>query len=199
MSSNTIIDLGEYSLSDDLGIPTKYNFPTENLNAGDFKLVWASGDTTKGNDHANFKLSKSGEEVALFKKNGNAHDTIDFMVYLTQTTDVSYGRETDASPNWISFLTSTPDASNGTLSLEENLAKMTFSLYPNPFAESFLLSNENNKSIDYTLYNLAGKLISSGSLVPLEQRTIKDNGPSGLRVMFLSDGINTSVQRIIKR
>ena len=76
---------------------------------------------------------------------------------------------------------------------------MTFSLYPNPFAESFLLSNENNKSIDFTIYNLAGKLISSGSLGPLERRTIKDNGPSGLRVMFLSDGINTSVQRIIKR
>ncbi len=198
-ASNTIIDLGEYSLSDDLGVPNKYEFPTENLNAGDFKLVWASGDTTKGNDHANFKLSKSGEEVALFKKNGNTHDTIDFMVYLTQTTDVSYGRETDASPNWVSFLTSTPDASNGTLSLEETPAKMTFSLYPNPFAESFLLSNEYNKSIDFTIYNLAGKLISSGSLGPLERRTIKDNGPSGLRVMFLSDGINTSVQRIIKR
>jgi len=198
-ASNAILDLGEYSLSDDLSNPTKYEFPTENLNPGDFKLIWASGDATKGSDHTDFKLAKSGEEVALFKENGGAHDTVDFMVYLAQASDVSYGRETDASSTWVSFLTSTPDASNGTLSLQENTPPLSLALYPNPFAYRFTLRNENNRTIDFTIYDPTGKLISSGSLAGFEQRTIEDNGPSGLRIMLLSDGVKTSIQRIIKR
>jgi hypothetical protein len=105
-----------------------------------------------------FKLAKSGEEVALFYDPSGTADTVDYISYGAQTTDVSYGRSYDASPDWVFFSMPTPDASNGTLELEE-LEPIQLSVYPNPHRGSFEVKNTSRESLIVTGYDLRGAVL----------------------------------------
>jgi len=157
-ASSDPIYLGDYGLTDDLGNPTKFNLPAVSLPAGDFALFWASDEAVVDPYHMPFKLAKSGEEVALFYDPSGTADTVDYISYGAQTTDVSYGRSYDASPNWVSFSMPTPDASNGTLELEE-LEPIQLSVYPNPYRGSFEVKNTSTESLILTGYDLRGSVL----------------------------------------
>ncbi len=66
----TAVDVGGMYLTDNLGDPTKWQFPPDEPEAttiapGGFLLVWADGDPSQGRLHANFRLSADGEQLAL--------------------------------------------------------------------------------------------------------------------------------------
>ena len=60
------VDLGDYYLTDDDSDLTKWNFPSISLGAGQFIVIFASGQPTDdyvdagGNFHTNFRLSAGG-------------------------------------------------------------------------------------------------------------------------------------------
>ena len=157
-ASSDPVFLGDYGLSDDLGDPTKFTLPAVNLPAGGFALFWASDEAIVDNYHMPFKLSKSGEEVVLFYDPNGMSDTVDYISYGAQTTDMSYGRSYDASPTWVFFPTPTPNATNNPLDLEE-LAPIQLSVYPNPHRGSFEVKNTSAESILITGYDLRGALL----------------------------------------
>ena len=68
-------------------------------------LIWLDDDEEEGPLHTNFKLSASGESLALFDSNLNLIDSIDFG---EQTDNISYGRSPDGSNNWQFFENPTP-------------------------------------------------------------------------------------------
>ena len=103
-ASPNSIQLSDYGLTDNLSNPSKFILPNTTLAAGDFVLLWASDEALADPYHMPFKLSKSGEEIALFYDPNGAADTVDYISYGAQTTDVSYGRSFDASPQWVFFL-----------------------------------------------------------------------------------------------
>ena len=111
-NSNTDIDLGGYFLSDDYDSPSKWKIPDNTIiRAKDFILFWADGKNN--NLHTNFKLSSSGEQVALVAPNKIILDSVSFG---TQKTNVSIGRIINEAAQFQYFNAPTPDAPNVTAS-----------------------------------------------------------------------------------
>ncbi len=72
--SDKVIDLSLYSLSDKQKEPERYPFPAMTLAPGELYVVYCSGDSTLGDDHASFKLSaEKGESVYLAKEGSIFH------------------------------------------------------------------------------------------------------------------------------
>jgi len=76
-------------VSDDFNEPGKWIFPDTTIGANDFIIVWADDDEGQEGLHANFKLSKSGEEIILSNSDLTVLDSIQFG---EQFTDTTFGR-----------------------------------------------------------------------------------------------------------
>jgi hypothetical protein len=73
-------------------------------------LFWADDDTQQGPQHTNFKLSKEGESLGLFHRDGaTAVDTVEFGI---QEEDVSYGRCWAQEDGWEYLYLPTPGQPN---------------------------------------------------------------------------------------
>ena len=89
----SIINLSGYFLTDAEADPQKWAFPSTNLAAGSYLLVFASGHnrTQPGSTlHTNFLLANEGEYLALTGP-GNAVVHAFAPVFPPQRTDISYG------------------------------------------------------------------------------------------------------------
>lgn len=177
-SSNEAIFLGDYGLSDDLSNPAQYLLPSDSLGPGSFALIWASDLALNDPYHAPFKLSKSGEELALFADPLGSASVVDYLSFAAQTTDVSFGRSYDAGPNWVYFSTPTPLASNGTLSIPV-YTKPGMKVYPNPFHELLTLENPTDELLQWQLYDMRGVLVHSGILEAHSSERIAPHCASG--------------------
>jgi len=107
------ISMGTYSLTDDPLLPAKWSFPDIILPKNSYLVVFASerdltADPT-GFAHTNFKLSRTGEYLALTKSNGSIIEDAFTPSYPEQFTDVSYGR---IGNDLRFFSTPTPGAAN---------------------------------------------------------------------------------------
>ena len=105
------VNLDQWSITDDSQLQSKWIFPSVNIPAGGYIIVFASGKdrSVAGSElHTNFSLAKSGSYLALFPPTGNA--TTEFSpTYPPQETGLSYGGS-GADAGY--FLTTTPKAIN---------------------------------------------------------------------------------------
>ena len=107
------IDLKGVYISDDFSDPQKWQFPESMLILPKaFALIWADGQPQQGKNHVGFKLSGSGEEIALFSP--DSVFMIDSVVFDEQTADYSMGRQPDGGSTWNYFAEPTPGSSNTT-------------------------------------------------------------------------------------
>lgn len=79
----TAVDLGGYTLTDDLSQPAKWAMPAGSTIAPrGFLLIWADGETAQntpgGGLHAAFQLSSDGESIGLYNALGVAQHTLTF-------------------------------------------------------------------------------------------------------------------------
>ena len=207
-NGSSSINLGDYYLSDDSNDSTKWKLPNENILPGKFKLIWASGDTTADVDHANFKLSKSGEEVGLYKKNGSQVEPVDYIGYPAQVTDYSYGRESDANPNWIEFKIPTPNESN-IIKTPDTSTVSTFDLdkesssavqfYPNPYSNKVTFKNQYDVEATISIYSSTGALLHAEIIPPMETIEWNDSNPGGLRIVRVQSAYSSYGFRLISR
>ncbi len=173
------INLGDFYLTDNLTTRDKWRMPEISLQAGEFQLFWADGDPALGDHHADFKLSKDGEEIGIFSAELFMVDTLSFG---PQTTDISYGREQDASPYWTFFTTSTPGATNNSVSINKPAYDKELVVYPNPVSDSYLYLSE---VVNCTVYNSIGVRIYSGySISSIDV----SNYPSGVYIIVTDKG-----------
>ncbi|MEE4311076.1 MAG: CotH kinase family protein, partial [candidate division KSB1 bacterium] len=105
------ISLSGHYLTDDVDDRLKWQFPDRMLEPDGFMIIWASDKdrTGAGQLHTNFKISKSGEYLGLYDKNGNVVDSLSFG---EQKQDISYGRKQDGGMEWTFFSQPTPGESN---------------------------------------------------------------------------------------
>jgi hypothetical protein len=109
--STTTINLQNWTLTDDSNEPNKWRFPSVSLAPGAYLLVFASGNdikTTLPYLHTNYKLSATGEYLALYNNSGVLVSGI-IPKFPPQYEDVSYGL-VDGKYNYIS--SPTPLAEN---------------------------------------------------------------------------------------
>jgi len=156
-ASDQEIWLGDYYLSDNIDLPSKYKFPDANLAAGAFLIVWADDDVEQGLMHAEFKLSKDGEEVVLSKLVNTTYQTIDYLAFGQIDSDISFGKLPDG--NGIpQLLSPTPAAPNLVLDLPEVDASFFVTVFPNPFMENITIeSNSNLRAI--AIINIYGQVV----------------------------------------
>jgi hypothetical protein len=86
--------LAGYYLTDNAGVPTKWQFPNVSLAAGGYLVVFASGRDLRDPAqplHANFALSKDGEYLALVKPDGVTRASEYAPQFPPQRTDISQG------------------------------------------------------------------------------------------------------------
>jgi hypothetical protein len=111
------INIGGLYITDDFSIPNKWQIPetqpnSTTIQAEDFLILWADNETIQGNNHLNFKLSSTGEQIGLY--NITEIDTliIDTISFSIQFADTSFGRIPDADTNWYFFHNPSPEKSN---------------------------------------------------------------------------------------
>lgn len=131
------VDIGGMYITDDFAEPMKYQIPQGNdstvIQPQGFLLLWADEDLEQGVLHIDIKLSKSGEEIALYNPDGST--LADSVSFGQQQTDISYGRQPNGASTWVLFDDPTPGWSNGTTGIF-NVTGDLFSINPNP-AEQF--------------------------------------------------------------
>ena len=97
----TNINLAGWALTDDATHANRWIFPSTNLTAKGFLVVFASGKNraVPGAElHTDFSLKASGEYLALLRPNGTV--ATEFApTFPPQSPDISYGYQQDASTN----------------------------------------------------------------------------------------------------
>ncbi len=163
------ISLGDKYLTDNLSNPDKWQLPDMDLQPGEFLLIWADNDPEQGDFHTNYNLDTDGEQLGIFRAEGNSYVPVDTFSFTAKPTDISYGRTTDGASSWQLFANPTPGATNAVATAidEKNIAlPQQFSLhqnYPNPFNPSTRISYQLAKSsnVDLSIYNLLGQKVAT--------------------------------------
>jgi hypothetical protein len=113
--SDADVNLASWSLSDDLAVLGKFNFPvTAMIPARGYLLVWTDGSVSSPPQevHANFRLSSTGGSVYLSARPGGALTIVDYVRY-SAVANQSYGSTTDGRAVGRALLAqSSPGASN---------------------------------------------------------------------------------------
>jgi hypothetical protein len=92
------VNLDGWFLTDDGGDLTKWRFPAEILDPGEFLVVFASNKNRAAVGqrlHTNFRLSNDGELLALIKPDGETIASAFTPAFPPQIDNVSYGTATD--------------------------------------------------------------------------------------------------------
>ncbi|TFH20401.1 MAG: hypothetical protein E4H10_16705, partial [Bacteroidia bacterium] len=154
-ASDEQVWLADYFLSDNMGSPGKYRFPEIFIEPERFFLVWLDGDIDQGPKHAPFKISKDGEMLRLSKRPSQGFALVDSITFGLQETNISWGREVDGGPDWISFPAPTPQYSNLLTAVEDITAPdASLSIRPNPVHAGFFYFN---KPVSGAIYNMMGQ------------------------------------------
>ncbi len=162
------ISMNGYFLTDDLNERDKWAFPDTTIPGKGFLLIWTDNDEEEGPLHASFNLRKAGEDVGLFRQDGQNFVAVNTLTYGEQTTDVSYGRETDGSSAFVFINEPTPGASNGmTISNEDEITipggVALFQNYPNPFNPSTTIafSLDRPERVNLQIFSMTGQLVET--------------------------------------
>lgn len=158
---DNFVNPGVLYLTDDLNNPTRFPLVLGTIGPKSFHLIWADDDEDDGRFHANFKLGKGGEDLAIFDANGAM---IDWVSFGEQTEDVSYGRVEDGGEEWTFFEEPTPDASNSGITAIADLQSVSISLYPNPTTGSVSISTISGMD-RVEVYDQCGRLLMNEKLV----------------------------------
>ena len=139
---SSAVNLAGCSLTDNSNNPAEWVFPPVTLGAGQYLVVFASGlnlTAVGGTNelHTNFKLSRSGEYLALLDAESPPVALTEFAPqFPPQRNDYSYGYDSLNQLKY--FATPTPGGPNGNSSITGLVADVQFSVprgfYNAPFA-----------------------------------------------------------------
>ena len=134
-SGTTAVQLNGYYITDNLNDLAKWQINTNvTIQSGQYLIIWADGMNT--GLHTNFKISASGEELAIVSP---SQVVIDSCTFGAQEPNISMGRKSVDSNEWVFFTTSTPGKANSSATYDGVvLSDPSFSLaggiYKSPIA-----------------------------------------------------------------
>lgn len=110
-SSGEAVSLSSYCLSDDPDNPFKWRFPEVNIEPGEYKVVFLSGnETSDGELHTSFTLSRSENQLMLTDTGTMTYDIIELDSAIGD--NVSYGTGSDGQ--YYFYSSPTPGGPNTT-------------------------------------------------------------------------------------
>ncbi len=149
--------LNGWYLTDDANDLEKWRFPAVTVPAGGFLLVFASGKDRHiagAELHANFKLNKNGEYLALVQSNGTSVASEYAPVFPEQFEDIAYGLNSSGAKRF--FDAPTPGSTNAGSGFEGVVSSVWFS-HERGFYSSLTSVNISASPSDATIrYTLDG-------------------------------------------
>ena len=106
-SSSAAVNLEGWYLTDDPALPTKWRFPSVQLDGFKHLVVFASGEDRVGPNgelHSNFQLDAGGEYLALIKPDGVIAASAFAPAYPKQKARASYGLRAEALPTTVQLI-----------------------------------------------------------------------------------------------
>ena len=127
-AGNVAVDLAGYFLTDTIANPGKSMIKSTHPDSTTVKpygyiLFYADGKPGNGIRHLDFKLKKSGEQVALYKKEGQKFVLVDKIEFKIQFKDVSFGRVPDGSSKLVYIQTASPGFTNNNVTTGKPIVK----------------------------------------------------------------------------
>jgi hypothetical protein len=113
--NNVAVELTGFTLTDSPTNLVRWTFPAGTIiSPHGYRLIWADNEPAQNNPtnadlHADFKLDKSGDVIALFGSTGRLVDAVEFG---HQSDDVSAGRFPDGGAGFWLMTTPTPRLPN---------------------------------------------------------------------------------------
>jgi len=208
------VDIGGLSIVDNFTrtglwqIPKGFSTQTT-IPANGHIILWADEQTIQGPLHVNLKLSKAGEQIALY----NNLLLLDSLSFPAQTDDISFGRQTDGGSSWEFFNPGSPnsDNTNGSIVLkikENEETKVNFfnlnQNYPNPFNPETIINYELQIPcyVKLSVHSISGEEITTlvNRFQASGQHSINfdaRNLSSGIYFYTLQAGNSTSTKKMI--
>ncbi len=205
------IDLGGLFLSDSMPAINPWQFP-ENLPnvttipSNGYLVIFADNDQLQGALHADFKLGKNGEEVALLQKIGKDTLIVDHLVFGLQYRNITFGRYPDGSPVFEYMIETTPDASNFLSTFDvESVREIPgdVTVYPVPTDGTLFIKfsepiSHRNQPVEISVYSMTGSMVSStqhqsSDLIQLSL----DNQSEGLYILHITAGEERFIKRVV--
>lgn len=137
------INLSDYYLSDDPARPSKWRLPQKFLYPAEYYVVWADNEGEQGDDHANFKLSKSGEFLGLFAGPVGGYFPADTFTYYEQLSDKSLARLPNGRGDFVATEEITFAYNNENFSSTINAENSVLNIYPNPVSGELYVFSSN--------------------------------------------------------
>lgn len=151
------IELNQFYLTDNLSRPDKFALPEVEVEANERTFYWLDNDTEQGANHAPFRLSSDGEELALFQKEGHQWHLRDYIAFGPIDQDISYGRIEDGASQWQWFQNPTPNSTNSMVDIKEH-AYNQFKAWPNPTEHGII---KFNTYCSGSIHNLIGAKVAN--------------------------------------
>ncbi len=177
-TTENTVDLSGFFLTDDLQNLEKWAIPDGTTIAGKgYKIIWADEDGSDGPFHCNFKLSASGESLALLDSEKRFVDTIQFS---QQVVDKGYARVPNGTG---SFFIQNPTfgANNEGVSATTAPYEVTdMHVYPNPAKQRVVVALKGDfQSNKLLIYNVMGQVVTQLDPKPYQEIDLS-LWPSGL-------------------
>ena len=188
-NTDSAVNLTGYYLSDDPNEPYKWVFPDTLIEANDYLIIWADEDSGQIGLHADFKLSKSGEEIVFTSP---LFQVVDQITFGAQGQDTSTGRYPNGTGTFIQMTPSfSSENYNGFTAIEETPISISNNFYlsqnyPNPFTNHTSINFQIPISchVDLSVYNIAGQKIKTliNSNLTQGQHTVSWDGSNNSNV-----------------
>src|ERR1017187_6003279 len=135
------VNLAGWSLTDSADQPGLWTFPATNLAAGQYLIVFASGEDRRvagANLHTSFKLNSGGSYLGLYNSDFPPQAAHEYAPqYPEQRNDISYGLDSANSQRY--FQLQTPGGPNSSSTLTGVVAAVHFSVKHGFFNQPFNL------------------------------------------------------------
>jgi len=166
--SPVAVDLGGLYITDSIGDPDPFRISSNEPDSTTippygYLVFWADDSTEQGILHTNFRLSRSGEQVALLGYDRQV--VIDSVSYGLTARNSSYGRWNDGELPWAIMDLPTPLSPNIITSsgIPADLTAAVCRIYPNPAADHVIISFQIDDASELRLkvYDQRGTLVAA--------------------------------------
>ena len=201
-ASNDTVDLAGYYFTDNFNskmIP--YGNDSTKIAPKGHKLFWADEESEQGVNHLNFKLSSSGDYVALYSP--DRFTKIDEVTFSAIPANQSYGRFSDGDATWKVFTSSTPGNTNLDVKIKKISQMNEMVTYPNPTSGiTTVKTAATNSKIKVEICNLVGTTIGQTFMQTDSNGEFQVNFSSLSKGVYLikvsSDNFNETSKIIVK-
>lgn len=163
------ISLSGYFLTDNNEL-TKWAFPDTSISPQGYLIIWADNDTEQSGLHCNFKLSASGEQIALVNPSLTIVNQLEFM---EQTNDISFGLFPNGTGTYQALIPTFSMENTTVYSSIREFDLEQFVIYPNPTHQYFNIKLPDG-AIDHEveIYTEMGQLVMSTNELTIDVNSL---------------------------